>query len=148
MAGVLEAVRESCPEGLWARGVTLARDGAVHGLSADADEIKLRVLIPGAPRTFGVSLFPKAAAWECDCDSPHDACAHAAAAVSPEVIKGVAEVAVGPVPTQWQSHQANGFGQGLQGLGQVANAQHLVAVGWQRRDGRPGARRAGLELII
>jgi len=81
MAGVLEAVRESCPEGLWARGVTLARDGAVHGLSADADEIKLRVLIPGAPRTFGVSLFPKAAAWECDCDSPHDACAHAAAAV-------------------------------------------------------------------
>ena len=29
----------------------------------------------------------------------------------------------------------------------MAYAQHLIAVGWQRRDGRPGAHRAGLDLI-
>jgi uncharacterized Zn finger protein len=81
MPGLLDAIRESCPEAFWARGVKLAREGAVHGVSVDKGEVKLRVLIPGAPRAFGVTLSPKLESWECDCVGDHEVCTHVAAAV-------------------------------------------------------------------
>jgi superfamily II DNA or RNA helicase len=79
--GLLETMREAAPEGLWSRGVTLAREGSVQGLKADADMVELRVAVSGAARAFTVNLWPEDEEWGCDCDGKAAVCAHAAAAV-------------------------------------------------------------------
>ena len=59
---LLEAVRKEAKPGLWSKGVSLARDGAV------------------ALVAFTVVLYPGDEAWECDCPSPVDPCEHVVAA--------------------------------------------------------------------
>jgi hypothetical protein len=47
LEGLLVAVREVCPRGLWAQGVKIARDGAVTREPGGAGELVLRVPAPG-----------------------------------------------------------------------------------------------------
>ncbi len=81
MQSLFEAVRDACPRGLWAKGVKLARDGAVSKDSAADDELVLRVRAPELPVAATVVLYPLDDEWDCDCPSRVDACAHVAAAV-------------------------------------------------------------------
>ncbi|MBL8743480.1 MAG: hypothetical protein JNK04_20360, partial [Myxococcales bacterium] len=39
----LAAIRKACPSGLWSRGVTWAREGAVTLVQETPDEVTLRV---------------------------------------------------------------------------------------------------------
>lgn len=59
--------------------MTLSRSGAVSIDSRDPEEIVARVVIAGSPVAPSVSLYPEDVEWECDCDSPLDACEHVAA---------------------------------------------------------------------
>ncbi|RUO93122.1 helicase [Corallococcus sp. AB018] len=77
---LLEAVRKEAKPGLWSRGVSLARDGAVALQSRTASEIELRVKVAGRAVAFTVVLYPGDEAWECDCPSPVDPCEHVVAA--------------------------------------------------------------------
>jgi superfamily II DNA or RNA helicase len=81
LEGLLVAVREVCPRGLWAQGVKLARDGAVTREPGGAGELVLRVPAPGRAVAHTVVLYPDAGEWECDCEGRFEACAHVAAAV-------------------------------------------------------------------
>ena len=81
MQSLFDAVRDVCPRGLWAKGVKLARDGAVTRDSADPVEVVLRVRAPELPVAATVVLYPADREWDCDCPSRVDACAHVAAAV-------------------------------------------------------------------
>ena len=76
---LLEAVRKEAKPGLWSRGVSLARDGAVALQSRTASEIELRVKVTGRAVAFTVVLYPGDEAWECDCPSPVDPCEHVVA---------------------------------------------------------------------
>jgi hypothetical protein len=78
---IFAAIRERCPTGAWSKGVTLARHGAVSLESVGDDEIQGRVAIPGSPLTPSITLFLEDQEWECDCDSPLDACEHVAAVI-------------------------------------------------------------------
>ena len=78
---LMDDIREACAAGYWARGVKLARSGAVVAVSSDDDEVVLQVVVPRAPVAFTVHLWPDDDDWDCDCPSNHDACAHVAAAV-------------------------------------------------------------------
>ncbi|RKH87821.1 helicase [Corallococcus sp. AB045] len=77
---LLEAVRKEAKPGLWSKGVSLARDGAVALQSRTGSEVELRVKVAGRAVAFTVVLYPGDEAWECDCPSPVDPCEHVVAA--------------------------------------------------------------------
>ncbi len=81
MDELFEAVREACDRAVWSRGVELVRSGSVHAQTSSADEVVMRVELRAGRATPAVRLFPREAAWECDCDGPDDPCEHVAAAV-------------------------------------------------------------------
>src|SRR6185436_20697241 len=64
---------------VWSRGIELARADAVTGVSADEDEIVVRVATRGGLICPVVQLDPQELDWECSCGAR--ACEHAAAAV-------------------------------------------------------------------
>ncbi|WP_428265118.1 SNF2-related protein [Haliangium sp.] len=74
-------IRRSCPARVWSQGVRLAREDAVSGESASADEVVLRVRAPGRAVAPTVVLYPVDLEWECDCPNSEDTCAHVCAAV-------------------------------------------------------------------
>ena len=78
---ILDAIRTECQAVAWSSGVRLARNGDVIAVSDDAEEVVLRVLPEGAPRSFTVHLWPDDPDWACDCPVDADGCAHVAAAV-------------------------------------------------------------------
>lgn len=78
--GLLSAVREACPPGLWSQGVKLAREGAVFSRHNDVDSVTLRVESPGKVVAPTVTLYPADVEWTCDCGGRVDPCAHVAAA--------------------------------------------------------------------
>ena len=78
---VFAAIREQSPADAWSRGVTLARRGAVSIDSRSDEEVAARVDIQGSPLSPSVTLYLEDVEWECDCDSPLDACEHVAAVV-------------------------------------------------------------------
>ncbi|HYC00673.1 MAG TPA: DEAD/DEAH box helicase [Candidatus Limnocylindrales bacterium] len=78
---LLDAVRTDCPVGLWTRGQTLAREGAVQGESRSSDDLCFRVRVPGRAVAPTVHLYPQDADWDCDCDAAR-ACEHVAACIS------------------------------------------------------------------
>jgi len=76
----LAVIRKACPSGLWSRGVTWAREGAVS-LSEERDgEVTLRVKERGRAVSPTVVLYIVDEEWDCDCDSKVSPCAHVAAA--------------------------------------------------------------------
>ncbi len=75
-----DAVREAAGSRAWGMGVSLARDGAVHGVSDDGEEVCLHVRQKGRAIPHEVFLWPDEADWGCDCQLPGDACIHVAAA--------------------------------------------------------------------
>jgi superfamily II DNA or RNA helicase len=81
MQALFEKVRQHASRAAWSEGVELARAGAVTGERESAGEVVLRV----APRAGvvhpSVLLLPGDLAWECDCGSDDDPCAHVAAGV-------------------------------------------------------------------
>lgn len=81
MDSLFKAARKACPSALWARGVQLARDGAVTGERVDGEDVELRVGTGHGPMTHLVCLFPEDDDWSCECDTRFDACEHVAAAV-------------------------------------------------------------------
>src|SRR5690348_5486037 len=93
---LMEAARAACPVGLWTRGQTLARDGAVLGESREIDDYAFRVRVPGRPVPPTVHLYPADGDRDCDCDGNFDACEHVAAclaavAVAPEAVERLFE---------------------------------------------------------
>jgi hypothetical protein len=80
LASLIASIRRACASGLWSKGVSLARAGAVAVESRAADEIVLRVRSPGRPVAATAVLYPGGGEWECDCPSRVDPCEHVAAA--------------------------------------------------------------------
>ncbi len=78
-ATLLEAIRAEAKPGVWSNGVKLSRAGAVAQESADGSEVVLRVK-GSRPVPWTVVLYPKDAAWECNCPSTVDPCEHSVAA--------------------------------------------------------------------
>jgi superfamily II DNA or RNA helicase len=81
MQSLFEKVRERASRAAWSEGVELARAGAVQGERESAGEVVLRVRPRSGVVHPSVLLLPGDAAWECDCGSDEDPCAHVAAAV-------------------------------------------------------------------
>ena len=79
-AALLAAIREEARPGIWSLGVNLSRQGAVALESRAGDELVFRVRAPGRKVPWTAVLYPKDAAWECDCPSKVDPCEHAVAA--------------------------------------------------------------------
>lgn len=77
---LFQTIREAATTPVWSQGARLARTGGVHGISEDAEEIVLRVHVPGLLVAPTVVLYPEDEDWECDCQSRDEACAHVAAA--------------------------------------------------------------------
>ena len=75
------AIRRSCTAQVWSQGVRLAREDAVTGEHADADEAVLRVKAPGRAVAPAVVLYLEDGEWECDCPNSEDTCAHVVAAI-------------------------------------------------------------------
>ena len=74
------AIREHCSTTTWSRGIELTRSGAITRLNQDKDGVELQVRTAGSRTRFTVTLHPANAEWECECESPNDACEHVAAA--------------------------------------------------------------------
>ena len=77
---IFEAVRGATRDDIWSRGVQLARDERVLGLSEDEDEFVLSVVPEGRARPATVHLWPEDADWSCDCAATLRPCLHIAAA--------------------------------------------------------------------
>lgn len=75
----LDVVKDECASGLWSRGVSLARTGAVAGDRHEGAEWAFRVRLPGDEVAPTVLLFPEDQEWDCDCEGPSDPCEHVAA---------------------------------------------------------------------
>jgi superfamily II DNA or RNA helicase len=80
-ARLFEAVRAGSGPSVWSRGGELARAGAVRSEPSAEGEIALRIVVAGQRVAPEVVLHPDELAWECDCGSRDDPCAHVAAAV-------------------------------------------------------------------
>ena len=80
MESLLAAIRKACVPNTWSRGVELARSGAVVLVAREPREVELRVTTKGGMIAPVVTLFLDEDEWSCECSSPEDACAHAAAA--------------------------------------------------------------------
>jgi superfamily II DNA or RNA helicase len=81
MQGLFEKVRQHASRAAWSEGVELARAGAVTGERESAGEVVVRVRPRAGVVHPSVLLLPEEGAWECDCRSDDDPCAHVAAAV-------------------------------------------------------------------
>ncbi|GMR21719.1 MAG: hypothetical protein BMS9Abin37_0034 [Acidobacteriota bacterium] len=79
IAKVFAAIRKQSPPDAWSRAVTLARRGGVSIDSRSDEEIAARVKIQGSPLSPSVTLYLEDVEWDCNCDSPLDACEHVAA---------------------------------------------------------------------
>lgn len=75
-----ETVRETCPRGLWSRGVSFHRAGAVSLMEGEEGHFLFRVAATGSLVAESVSLFPEDEDWECSCRSRQEVCEHVAAA--------------------------------------------------------------------
>jgi superfamily II DNA or RNA helicase len=80
LKALLAAIRKSAKSGLWSRGVSLARAGAVALESKSADEVELRVKAAGRVVPVTVVLYPEDKEWDCDCGGRMDPCEHVVAA--------------------------------------------------------------------
>jgi superfamily II DNA or RNA helicase len=82
---MLVQVRDTASEAAWVRGVRLARQGAVHGLSSthdpDGEVLLLQVNDPDGGSAHEVTLHTGDTDWGCTCPDGHDVCAHVVAAV-------------------------------------------------------------------
>lgn len=76
---ILEAVRKATREDIWSRGVQLAREDRVLGVSEADDEIVLSVVPRGRARPATVHLWPGDSDWSCDCPATLRPCLHIAA---------------------------------------------------------------------
>jgi superfamily II DNA or RNA helicase len=76
---ILEAVRKATREDIWSRGVQLAREDRVLGVSEAEDEIVLSVVPRGRARPATVHLWPGDSDWSCDCPATLRPCLHIAA---------------------------------------------------------------------
>ncbi len=74
-------IQKACLPGIWSKGVSLSRTGAVIQDSQTEDEIVLRVRSPDHPVSRKVSLWPEDEDWYCDCDFQQPVCCHVAAAI-------------------------------------------------------------------
>lgn len=80
MIEFVQKVRKACGQRNWSQAVKLVRDEAVIGESFDADEVVVRIHVPGMAVSPTVVLYPEDGEWDCDCGSKELACAHVAAA--------------------------------------------------------------------
>lgn len=80
--GLNTKAKQDCPVGLWSKGVTLARAGAVIGLAHSGDTWSFRVRCPGEKVAPTVELYPQDGEWDCDCQGRFDPCEHVAAALA------------------------------------------------------------------
>jgi len=78
---LFDAARDAAAERAWGAAVQLAREGAVHGVGDDGEEVRLRVKAPGRALPHEVYLWPEDVDWGCDCGLPGDPCIHVCAAV-------------------------------------------------------------------
>lgn len=81
MDALFSAVRRACPTPKWNYGSQLVRGQAVSLESRDEEELVLRVQVGAQGDAPAVRLYPEDEEWDCDCQSPHGACEHVAAAV-------------------------------------------------------------------
>ncbi len=81
MEPLFSNIRKACPPAVWSKGVELARREVAVGKSRTPHEIEMHLMLPGAVSALTVVLYPEDGEWSCDCNSPHDACAHVACAV-------------------------------------------------------------------
>jgi superfamily II DNA or RNA helicase len=77
---IFEAVRGATRDDIWSRGVQLARDERVLGVSEEQDEFVLSVVPQGRARPATVHLWPGDSDWSCDCAATLRPCLHIAAA--------------------------------------------------------------------
>ncbi len=78
---LFSAVFRASARPVWARGVELARAGAVVGEHRDEDEVILRVAVTGSPIAPAVTLWVDDGEWDCECESRREVCFHVVAAV-------------------------------------------------------------------
>lgn len=76
---ILDAVRKATRDDIWSRGVQLAREERVLGVSEADDEIILSVVPRGRARPATVHLWPADSDWSCDCPATLRPCLHIAA---------------------------------------------------------------------
>lgn len=81
MKELFEEIRNAASKAVWSRGVELSRGDGVVGHGKMADEISLRVSVPGNAVARKVVLWPNDIDWSCDCKGKDDPCEHVAAAV-------------------------------------------------------------------
>jgi len=77
---ILESVRDATRDDIWSRGVQLAREERVLGISESDDEYVLSVVPQGRARPATVHLWPGDPDWSCDCAATLRPCLHIAAA--------------------------------------------------------------------
>lgn len=77
---IFDAVRRATRDDIWSRGVQLARENRVLGISEADDEYVLSVVPQGRARPATVHLWPEDSDWSCDCAATLRPCIHIAAA--------------------------------------------------------------------
>jgi superfamily II DNA or RNA helicase len=76
---MVHTLRTDASEAVWSAAVRLARDGAVRGVEADAEELKLHVKTRARALPYEVYLWPGEGDHGCDCSLPAP-CVHVCAA--------------------------------------------------------------------
>ena len=77
---IFDAVRAAARDDIWSRGVQLAREDRVLGVSESEDEYILSVIPKGRARPATVHLWPEDSDWSCDCPATLRPCLHIVAA--------------------------------------------------------------------
>ncbi len=77
---IFDAVRTATRDDIWSRGVQLAREDRVLGVSESEDEYILSVIPKGRARPATVHLWPEDSDWSCDCPATLRPCLHIVAA--------------------------------------------------------------------
>lgn len=77
-----QSLQKACLPGVWSKGISLARSGAVRIDLFSDKEIILRVTVPDRTVSQKVSLWPGDEDHFCDCGDRADPCVHVAAAVA------------------------------------------------------------------
>lgn len=97
---IFDAVRKAARDDIWSRGVQLAREERVLGVSEAEDEYVLSVVPQGRARPATVHLWPEDGDWSCDCPATLRPCLHIVAAAI--VLRRSQEAGVG-LPTSESS---------------------------------------------
>ena len=131
----LALIRRNSRPGTWSQGVTLQRDGGVAVESRDADEVVLRVRVPGRPVAATVVLYPGEREWDCDCGGRISPCEHVAAAAIALGSGDTGSAAPTPPPptVQW-GHLVYRFSRADEGL----RLERFIAQGAQAGQGGQG----------